>query len=134
MKGESANDINVGPFGEAEPQSSIGCHNGGHAGPGGLVVGPAVPASASTVSPALSHIGGSLTVWSEWTSVEQQYFEAAYAPFTAETGITINYQGESSNIAATVQAAVAGGKGPDVAFVPSPATLTALAAKGSIQP
>ncbi|MGO9657244.1 MAG: ABC transporter substrate-binding protein [Acidimicrobiales bacterium] len=101
---------------------------------GGSVVGSAVPASASTVSPALSHIGGSLTVWSEWTSVEQQYFEAAYAPFTAETGVTINYRGESSNIAATVQAAVAGGKGPDVALVPSPATLDALAAKGSIQP
>jgi alpha-glucoside transport system substrate-binding protein len=100
---------------------------------GGSVVGSAVPASALTVSPALSHIGGSLTVWSEWTSVEQQYFEAAYAPFTAETGITINYRGESSNIAATVQAAVAGGKGPDVALVPSPATLDALAAKGSIQ-
>jgi ABC-type glycerol-3-phosphate transport system substrate-binding protein len=101
---------------------------------GGSVVGSAAPASASTVSPALSHIGGSLTVWSEWTSVEQQYFEAAYAPFTAETGVTINYRGESSNIAATVQAAVAGGKGPDVALVPSPATLDALAAKGSIQP
>lgn len=96
---------------------------------------PVLPAGASSVpGPALSHIGGSLTVWSEWTSVEQQYFEAAYAPFTAETGIKINYQGKSSNIAATVQAAVAGGKGPDVAFVPSPATLQALAAKHQIKP
>ena len=54
--------------------------------------------------------------------------------FESETGITINYRGIGSNIAATVQAAVAGGKGPDVAFVPSPATLDALAAKGQIKP
>jgi len=100
---------------------------------GTTAVGSALPAGASTV-PALSHIGGSLTVWSEWTSTEQQYFEAAYAPFTAETGIKINYRGESSNIAATVQAAVAGGKGPDVAIVPSPATLQALAAQKKLQP
>ena len=72
----------------------------------------------------MSHIGGSLTVWSEWTSVEQQYFEAAYAPFSAETGVKINYEGKSSNIAAAVEAAAAGGKAPDVAFVPSPAALT----------
>jgi len=101
---------------------------------GATVVGPSLPASASTRTASLSHIGGSLTVWSEWTSVEQQYFEAAYAPFAAETGIKINYQGKSSNIAAAVEAAAAGGKAPDVAFVPSPAALTALAAKGSIVP
>ena len=101
---------------------------------GTTVCVPALPAGAASVAPSLSHIGGALTVWSEWTSVEQQYFEAAYAPFTAETGVTINYKGESSNIAATVQAAVTGGKGPDVAFVPSPATLDALAAKHDLQP
>jgi alpha-glucoside transport system substrate-binding protein len=101
---------------------------------GATVVGPSLPASASTRTASLSHIGGSLTVWSEWTSVEQQYFEAAYAPFSAETGIKINYEGKSSNIAAAVEAAAAGGKAPDVAFVPSPAALTALAAKGSIVP
>jgi spermidine/putrescine-binding protein len=82
----------------------------------------------------LSHIGGSLTVWAEWTSVEQQYFEAAYAPFTAETGVTINYEGKGSNMDAAVEAAVAGGKAPAVAFVPSPAALTALASKGSLVP
>lgn len=100
----------------------------------GSVCVPAMAADAVVQPASLSHIGGSLTVWSEWTSTEQQYFEAAYAPFTAETGIKINYQGESSNIAAKVQAAVAGGKGPDVAFVPSPATLDALAAKHQIKP
>jgi ABC-type glycerol-3-phosphate transport system substrate-binding protein len=97
---------------------------------GTTVIGPSLPASASTRTASLSHIGGSLTVWSEWASVEQQYFEAAYAPFSAETGIKVNYESKGSNISAPLEAAVAGGKGPDVAFVPSPATLTALAAKG----
>src|ERR1700691_2682687 len=97
---------------------------------GATVVGPSLPASASTRTASLSHIGGSLTVWSEWTSVEQQYFEDEYAPFTAETGVKINYQGKSSNIAAAVEAAAAGGKAPDVAFVPSPAAPPALAQKG----
>ena len=101
---------------------------------GTAVYAPALTASASTSSASLSHIGGSLTVWAEWTSSEQQDFEAAYEPFTSETGVTINYRGESSNIAATVQAAVSGGKGPDIALVPSPATLQALASKGQIVP
>jgi len=100
---------------------------------GTTVTVPALPASASQVH-AFGHIGGSLTVWSEWTSAEQQDFEAAYQPFESETGVNINYEGKSSNIAATVEAAVAGGKGPDIAFVPSPATLQALASKGQIKP
>jgi len=101
---------------------------------GATVVGPSLPASASTRTASLSHIGGSLTVWAEWTSVEQQYFEAAYAPFAAETGVKINYAGKGSEMDAALEAAVAGGKAPDVAFVPSPAALTALAQKGSLVP
>src|SRR5580692_11065615 len=100
---------------------------------GTTVCGPALPASASVV-PALGHIGGSLTVWSEWTGAEQSDFQASIQAFESETGVTVNYRGIGSNIAATVQAAVAGGKGPDVAFVPSPATLDALAAKGQVKP
>jgi ABC-type glycerol-3-phosphate transport system substrate-binding protein len=100
---------------------------------GTTVTGPVLSAGATDL-PALGHIGGSLTVWSEWTSAEQSDFQASIQAFESETGITVNYRGIGSNIAATVQAAVAGGKGPDVAFVPSPATLDALAAKGQIKP
>jgi ABC-type glycerol-3-phosphate transport system substrate-binding protein len=100
---------------------------------GTTVTGPALSAGATEL-PALGHIGGSLTVWSEWTSAEQSDFQASIQAFESETGVTVNYRGIGSNIAATVQAAVAGGKGPDIAFVPSPATLDALAAKGQIKP
>ncbi len=50
-----------------------------------------VPASISTASPALGHIGGSVSLWAEWTSAEQQNFEAVLVPFEAETGVTVNY-------------------------------------------
>ena len=93
-----------------------------------------VPTSASTASPALGHIGGSISLWAEWTSTEQQDFEAVLAPFEAETGVTINYSGKGSNMDTAIDAAVAGGAPPQVALVPDPGTVLALAKKGAIQP
>jgi len=102
---------------------------------GTTVCGPTLAASASTRTSSLSHIGGSLTVWAEWSGApEQGDFEAAYAPFTAETGVTINYRGEGSNMDSVLTAAVSGGHPPDVAFVPSPSVLQSLATAGKIQP
>lgn len=97
------------------------------------VCGPIVPASAS-VNHASSKIGGSITVWSEWTGAEQTDFEKAFAPFEKETGVKILYRGNSSNEATALEAAVAGGKGPDVGLSPEPSTLTALAAKHDLTP
>ena len=71
-----------------------------------------VPTSASTASPALGHIGGSVSLWAEWTSTEQQDFEAVLAPFEAETGVTINYSGKGSNMDTAIDAAVAGARLP----------------------
>jgi len=93
-----------------------------------------VPASVSTASPALGHIGGSVSLWAEWTSTEQQDFMAVLAPFQAETGVNINYSGKGSNMDTAIGAAVAGGAPPQVALVPDPGTVLALAKKGAIQP
>src|ERR1700729_575963 len=101
---------------------------------GTAVVGPATAASAATQGAALSHIGGSVNLWAEWTSTEQQDFEAVLAPFEDETGISVNYSGKGSNMDTAIDAAVAGGAPPQVALVPSPSTLLALAAKHQIQP
>jgi alpha-glucoside transport system substrate-binding protein len=101
---------------------------------GSAIVGPATAASAATQSAALSHIGGSVNIWAEWTSTEQQDFEAVLAPFEDETGIHVNYSGKGSNMDTAIDAAVAGGAPPQVALVPSPSTLLALAAKHQIQP
>ena len=75
-----------------------------------------------------------MNIWAEWTSTEQQDFEAVLAPFEDETGIHVNYSGKGSNMDTAIDAAVAGGAPPQVALVPSPSTLLALAAKHQIQP
>ena len=92
-----------------------------------------VPASLSTASTA-KHIGGSVTVWAEWTSTEQQDFEAVLTPFEASTGVNVIYSGKGSNMDTAIDAAVAGGAPPAVALVPDPGTLLALAKKGAIKP
>ena len=67
------------------------------------------PASSSGSSSSSGKIGGSVTVWAEWTAQEQQDFLAALAPFEAETGITVNYQGKGNNMDTALTAAVSGG-------------------------
>lgn len=104
-----------------------------------LTLGTAVVSSASTTSaPTVklnpAHIGGSLSLWAEWTSTEQDDFEAVLAPFEAQTDVKVNYSGKGSNMDTAIDAAVAGGAPPQVALVPDPGTLLALAAKGQIRP
>ena len=91
------------------------------------------PAASSSSSSSSSHIGGSVSLWAEWTAQEQQDFLAALQPFEAATGITVNYQGKGSNMDTALTAAVSGGAPPDVALVPDPGTLQTLAKNGSIK-
>jgi hypothetical protein len=81
----------------------------------------------------LAHIGGSVSIWAEWTSTEQNSFEAVLQPFESQTGITVNYAGKGSNMDTALEAAVQGGAPPDVALVPDPGTLKTLATAGNIQ-
>ena len=97
------------------------------------LVASLVPASLSTASPP-KHIGGSITLWAEWTSTEQQDFEAVLTPFEHDTGVNVIYSGKGSNMDTAIDAAVAGGAPPAVALVPDPGTLLALAKKGAIKP
>jgi alpha-glucoside transport system substrate-binding protein len=88
--------------------------------------GPALAASKK--------IGGSVSIWAEWTSSEQQDFKAVLQPFEDSTGIKVQYTGKGSNMDTALDAAVAGGSPPSVALVPDPGTLDTLAAKHAIQP
>jgi alpha-glucoside transport system substrate-binding protein len=98
-----------------------------------LTVGSFAGTSAATTNHA--KIGGSVSVWAEWTAAEETDFKAALAPFEQSTGITVNYQGKGSGTMDTaLDTAVAGGKPPDVAFVPDPGTLDTLASEHKIQP
>jgi ABC-type glycerol-3-phosphate transport system substrate-binding protein len=89
--------------------------------------------ATTTTSGTTQHIGGSVSLWAEWTSTEQQDFQAALQPFETETGITVNYAGKGSNMDTALEAAVQGGAPPDVALVPDPATLDTLAKQGDIK-
>lgn len=90
--------------------------------------------NATSSAATKSHkIGGSVSVWAEWTSTEQTSFIKALKPFEQQTGVTVNYSGKGSNMDTALDAAVAGGKPPDVAFVPDPGTLDTLAGQGKLQ-
>jgi ABC-type glycerol-3-phosphate transport system substrate-binding protein len=88
---------------------------------------------ASGASGQARHIGGSVSLWAEWTSTEQNSFEAVLQPFESQTGITVNYAGKGSNMDTALEAAVQGGAPPDVALVPDPGTLKTLATAGNIK-
>lgn len=101
-----------------------------------LMLVAAACGSSTSTSPsatASQRIGGSVTVWAEWTAQEQTDFLAALKPFEDQTGITVNYSGKGSNMDTTLQSAIQGGAPPDVALSPSPATLQSLAKAGSIK-
>jgi hypothetical protein len=90
--------------------------------------------SGTALASTSKKIGGSVTVWAEWTSTEQQDFKAVLQPFEDSTGIKVQYTGKGSNMDTALDAAVAGGSPPAVALVPDPGTLDTLAAKHAIKP
>lgn len=92
----------------------------------------ALSASSGATTGRTTKIGGSVAVWAEWTSAEQVDFLKAIKPFERETGVTVNYAGKGSNMVTALDAAVAGGKPPAVAFVPSPGALQTLAQEGKL--
>lgn len=112
-------------------------HIGVIAGAATVVLAAAACGAASSSSPSSSgtsqKIGGSVSVWAEWTAQEQSDFLAALQPFETQTGITVDYSGKGSNMDTTLESAIQGGAPPDVALSPSPATLQLLAKNGSIK-
>ena len=88
---------------------------------------------SSTASTSTAQVGGSVSLWAEWSSGEQASFTAALSPFQTQTGTTVNYASKGSNIDTVLEAAVSGGAPPDVALIPDPGTLQTLAKQGSIK-
>lgn len=89
--------------------------------------------SSSSSGTSTQKIGGSVSVWAEWTGQEQQAFSAALQPFETATGVTVNYAGKGNNTDTALVSAIQGGAPPDVALVPDPGTLQTLAKQGSIK-
>ena len=95
--------------------------------------GSSSSSSPSATATASQKIGGSVSLWAEWTAQEQTDFLQALQPFESQTGVTVNYSGKGSDMDTTLESAIQGGAPPDVALSPSPATLQTLAKAGSIK-
>jgi ABC-type glycerol-3-phosphate transport system substrate-binding protein len=98
---------------------------------GGLLLAACGTSNAPTSSS--SQQGGSVSLWAEWSSNEQNAFQGALQPFQTQSGTTVNYASKGSNIDTVLEAAVSGGAPPDVALIPDPGTLQTLAKQGSIK-
>jgi alpha-glucoside transport system substrate-binding protein len=96
---------------------------------GGLILAACGTSTATSTSVQ----GGSVSLWAEWSSNEQNAFQGALQPFGTQNGITVNYASKGSNIDTVLEAAVSGGAPPDVALIPDPGTLQTLAKQGSIK-
>ncbi|HEV3097351.1 MAG TPA: extracellular solute-binding protein [Candidatus Dormibacteraeota bacterium] len=98
---------------------------------GGLILAACGTSNAPTSSSSAT--GGSVSLWAEWSSNEQNAFQGALQPFNTQSGTTVNYASKGSNIDTVLEAAVSGGAPPDVALIPDPGTLQTLAKQGSIK-
>jgi len=96
---------------------------------GGLLLAACGTSNAPTSS---SQQGGSVSLWAEWSSNEQNAFQGALQPYQTQSGTTVNYSSKGSNIDTVLEAAVAGGAPPDIALIPDPGTLQTLAKQGKI--
>ena len=74
---------------------------------------------------------GTVHVLAVWAGAEQDSFMAVLAPFTAQTGIKVQYE-STRDLDAILQTRVQAGNPPEVAAAPSPSTLTALANSGKL--
>ena len=75
----------------------------------------------------------SLVILGSLTGVGQEIVEEAFAPFTAETGIEVVYEGTDA-FATVLPIRIAGGDVPDLAIFPQPGLMVDLAREGALTP
>lgn len=97
-----------------------------------LVAGACAP-GASNPQPTGSVHGGTVSVIGVWSDGELDSFNAVLAPFTAQTGITVNFEA-SRDQDAILTTRVAAGNPPDLAAAPSPTLLTRFANQKKLVP
>jgi alpha-glucoside transport system substrate-binding protein len=88
----------------------------------------------SVAGASSSKIGGSVSVWNEFSGAEATGFASALKPFEAKTGIKVTVRNGGSSLPTLVEAAVAGGKPPNIAAVPTPGSFDLLAAGKRLTP
>ncbi len=93
-----------------------------------------VASNGSAVASTSKKIGGTVSVWNEFSGGEATGFATALKPFEKETGIKVTVRNIGSSGPTLIEAAVAGGKPPDIAAVPTPGSFDLLAAGKRLTP
>jgi ABC-type glycerol-3-phosphate transport system substrate-binding protein len=75
-----------------------------------------------------------VSVWNEFSGAEATGFATALKPFEAKTGVKVTVRNGGSSPPTLLEAAVAGGKPPNIAAVPTPGSFDLLAAGKRLTP
>jgi ABC-type glycerol-3-phosphate transport system substrate-binding protein len=78
--------------------------------------------------------GQTLEVAAVWSGVEQRHFELVLRAFTRQTGVSVTYTSAGYSVPAFLDARLARGRPPDVAFLPQPGLLRRYAAEHRLVP
>lgn len=93
----------------------------------------ASPSGSQAPGESQAPSGQQVTVIGTWTDAEQESFLAMVAPWEAETGNTVKYQGTRA-INDILAAGIPTGVLPDLAGLPGPAQMAEYAAAGALKP
>jgi ABC-type glycerol-3-phosphate transport system substrate-binding protein len=91
-------------------------------------------ASARGPGAAPSLRGQHLDVVAVWSGVEQRHFERVLHAFSRRTGVSVRYRSAGHGVPAFLQARLATGDRPDVAFLPEPGLLRRYASAHLLVP
>jgi alpha-glucoside transport system substrate-binding protein len=98
----------------------------------------ACSAAACSAGPAASPgpglRGQKVEVAAVWSGVEQRNFELVLRAFTRQTGVAVSYTSVGYSVPAFLNARLAEGRPPDVAFLPQPGLLRMYAAEHRLVP
>src|SRR5437879_784165 len=81
-----------------------------------------------------THAGLPVTFFGDWKAGEGTDFKAILSYCDAHYGTNVTYQVDVANLATELATKVSGGQAPDVASVPTQATLNLYVTGGSVQP
>jgi spermidine/putrescine-binding protein len=89
-------------------------------------------------APAPSYLvdlsGRTVEVAGPWSGTEQENFKAVLDEFSRRTHAKVKYTSGGNDLAVMLNSRLAGGKPPDVAFIPQPGVVTEFARRGVLKP
>jgi alpha-glucoside transport system substrate-binding protein len=119
------------PAGAASPSAAASPAAQPAASPAAAASPSPVAAVAAAPRPPLQRIGGTVSVLGTWTGDEQDSFKAMVKPFEDATGVTVSYEG-TRDLTARLTTSSEGGNLPDLAGLPGPGQMAALAKAGKL--